>query len=180
VKKILIIALAIVLLSLAACGMSTPNVPEKTPRLYISFISEDLLPQYVQVAQLMHDWDPGTTDRRGRFIGAYCASGEHPLDFWRESWECIDFSAFRFHLEATGVEIELQFSDDFPPHTVSARRWSAEFIGQVCDMQFRYEPVEINDNIIPVSDDGNDYIYEIDAIWEQGRSRYTFRLDSTR
>ena len=151
-----------------------PDVPARSPRLYVSLRAEGVPAQNFRAGQ-------GTTS----WFHLYEASGEHPLDFWEEMWECIDFSAFRGRFADTGRgEIELLFSH-FPPDRVYVRRWRAEFIGMVSEMWNRYERVELNDNIIRISDSGYDYIYKIEARWVLGdftdssaKAFYTFRIDS--
>ena len=166
-KKILSILLAIFLL-IGILIVIRP--PAQTPQLSVRLRTESAPTQHLQTAQLSNNWDIGTR--------AYCISSFHPLDFWTESWVYIDFDAFVLQLDGADGEIDLQFSNNFLPHTVYVRRWNAKFVGQAFDMQFEYEPIEISNHIIRVSDDGNDYIYEVEAIWAHGRSSYTFRIDS--
>jgi len=89
-----------------------------------------------------------------------------------------------FHLNNANGEIRLQFTDNLSPYAVYVRRWPAEFAAPVndggsdMDLWFQYESVEINNNIIHISNDGKDYIYEVEARWAQGWSFYTFRVDS--
>jgi len=151
------------------------DIPSQSPQLYVSLITGDLSAQDFRAAQGTVSWI------------YYEASGEHPLDFWKETLDGIDFSLFIGQLEdSNGGEIQLQFSH-FPPNTVVVQRWSSEFIGMSDQMWNRYDPVEINDNIIRVTDTGNDYIYQVIAIWEQddnmpvsAKAFYTFRINSGR
>ena len=154
-----------------------PDVPARSPRLYVSLRADGMPTQDFGAAQ-------GTTS----WFHLYEASGDHPLDFWEETWECIDFGAFRGRLADTGNnEIELRFSGDLPPDRVYVRRWRAEFIGMASEMWNRYERVEVNDNIIRISDSGYDYVYKVEARWVLGdftdataKAFYTFRVDSAR
>ena len=159
--------------------------PRRTPLLYVSVTVEGSPIQHFQTLQLSNSWSPIKPD--GLIRPGYCASSVHPLDVWALdflAWLDWDDDAVTIKLNGASGEIELIFSDDFPPHTVYARRWPAKFSAPVndggadMDLWFQYEPVEINGNIIRINDDGSDYIYEIDAIWPQGRSSYTFRVDS--
>ena len=152
------------------------DIPARSPRLYLSLNTGGLSTQNFRATG-------GTTS----WFLFYQASGFHPLDFWRETQSDIDFNAFIGQLEDTGNgEIELIFSH-FPPDTVYVRRWRAEFIGMASDMRSVYGLVEVNDNIIRISDNGYDYIYEVEAIWirgdyipVKGRVSYTFRINSAR
>ena len=167
------------------------NAPARTPLLYATVISDGLAVQHFQTLQLSNSWSTGTfTDADGNMVFGpeYCASSFHPLDVWALdilAWLEWEDDAVTIRLDGADVEVALQFSDDFPPDTIYARRWPAEFADSVNDggsdmgLWFQYEPVEISGNIIRVRDDGNDYIYEIEAMWRQGRSSYTFRVESS-
>jgi hypothetical protein len=146
------------------------DVPGRSPQLYVGLSTVGLQTQNFRAAQGSTSW----------FL-VYDASAEHPLDFWRETWDCIDFNAFIGQFEGVGSgEIELRFSH-FPPDTMYVRRWRTEFIGMASEMWNIYEPVEVNDNIIRVNDSGYDYIYQVEARWERGGwASYTFRINSAR
>ena len=158
------------------CLHSYYDIPARSPQLYLNLNTGGLSTQNFRAAG-------GTTS----WFLFYQASGSHPLNFWRETQRDIDFNAFIGQLENTGNgEIELLFSH-FPPDTVYVRRWRAEFIGMVSEMGNIYEFVEVNDNIIRISNSGYDYIYEVEARWVRGddipimgRAFYTFRINSAR
>jgi len=194
-KIFLITAIAIIcLFSLTACGGSpivseTADIPARTPQLYVRFRTEGLPAQQFRAAQLSTDWDPtiGADGQRigdGPWTGAFSASSPHPLDIF--VLDFYDSDGITFYLDGIDGEMELQFGDNFPPHSIYVRRWNAEFAVSVngggSDMALwpQYESVEENGNIVLISDDGNDYIYEVDARWLQGRSFYTFRINSGR
>jgi len=147
-----------------------------SPRLFVNLKTGELPVQNFRAAQ-------GTTS----WFLSYQASGFHPLCFWTEMQDGTDFNEFigRFEDISEG-EIQLQFSH-FPPDTVVVRKWRAEFIGMTSQMKNRYELVEVNHNVIRINDKGYDYIYEVQAIWEQrndmsgtAKAFYTFRIDSGR
>ena len=94
-----------------------------------------------------------------------------------------DFDEITLHLNSGNSEIELRFSDDYQPVSVTAQRWDAKYntgTQDITDVIDIGEPVEINGSKILVSDDGNDYIYEVYATWAQGSSYYVFRTEGTR
>ena len=154
------------------------GVPERSPNLYVSLRAGELSIQNFRGAQ-------GTTSWL-----SYQATGVHPLYFWTESMNDIDFSKYRVQFEGgDSGEIELRFSGDFSPDTLTVKRWRAEFIG-ISGMENRYEIIEINDNVIYLIDNGFDYIYEVIARWSWdgdliiggcgGQAQYTFRVDSAK
>ena len=161
--------------------------PRRTPQLYVSLKAEGCTPQYFQALQLSNNWWPSAGDIDSPLAGGYCATSYHPLDVWARDFLAElgwDDDAVTFRLGGGSGEVELGFSDDFLPHTVYVRRWPAEFAaltsdgGSNMDLWFAYEAVEVFNNVFAVSDDGNDYIYEVEALWRQGRSSYAFRVDS--
>jgi len=146
------------------------DIPEQIPSIYANISENGLDTQRIRVASGSASW-------------SYLeASGDHPLDFWEESWDCIDFNAFRASLEHTESEVEISFTSDFPPTSLTVRRWNTEFIGMSPEMWNNYEHVEITDNTIRIHNDGNDYIYQLEARWIHGDTQIgwaslTFRLD---
>ena len=167
---------------------SSPQVegPRRTPQLYVSLNIEDMSAQSFQALQLSNNWWPTISDENAPQSGGYCATSYHPIDAWARDFLNYlgrEEDAVTFFLYGTEGEIELLFSDNFPPQAIYVRRWPAEFAVLLADgssdmeLWFQYEPVEINDNTFRIINDGNNYIYEIEAIWPQGRSSYTFRVD---
>lgn len=166
----------------------TVEIPALPPGLSVRFSTEGSPAQELQTAQLSATWDPnidaeGNRIEDGPWSGVMNASADHPLDIF-----VLDFNnsdGLTVYLDGADGKIELEFSNNFLPHSVYVRRWNAEFAVSVngggSDMALwsQYESVTVSDNIIFISDDGNDYIYEVDAIWPQGRSSYTFRINST-
>ena len=174
-KKAIVVLTLLFVVFLNACNFRT-SAPLEVPQLYVSLNTDSLPIQNFQAAGLSYSWYSGATDRQGNHVRGSGASADHPLDFWL--MKSINLDAFTAELDGGSSEIELRFSDNFPPHTVYVRRWSIEFIGRASEVQFQYEPVKLEGNIIRISDDGTDYIYEVDAKWEQGRSSYAFRINS--
>jgi len=164
------------------------SVPTYAPQLYVNFHTDSLTMQRFRAVQLSNDWFPNVNDEDDSLSGGYSASGHHPLDVWAldlSHFWAIDLDTITLYIDGADGEIEIQFSDNFPPQTVHVRRWPAEFSASVndggsdMDLWSQYEPVEISHSIILVSDDGRDYIYEVEAGWLQGWSFYTFRINST-
>jgi len=155
----------------------------QTPQLYVSLQAEGLPPQRFRAAQLATRWE--FTDADG-YLRGFCASSDHPLDFW--IFDLWDTSGLTLYIaDGTDGELEIEFSGGFPPpDSMYIRRWDAAFAVSVNDggsdmeLWFQYESVEADGSQIRVSADSNDFIYEVEAIWPQGRSTYTFRIDRVR
>jgi len=72
------------------------------------------------------------------------------------------------------LPVGMSAMEDFPPADITPLDlWAL-------DLWSQYEFVAVNNNRIHLSDGGNDYIYEVEAVWSQGRSFYAFRIDSVR
>jgi hypothetical protein len=82
-------------------------------------------------------------------------------------------------LSGSGV-ITLSFSDNYHPQSVSVQRWNAVNAGgdsaQIWDDG---ESINVSGNTFEVTDDGNDYIYEVYAKWNEGESWYVFSTYSS-
>ena len=155
-------------------------VPETTPRLYVNLHIQDLPLQKFRAAQLSGIWDACPIDAMVCPEGSsYSSSADHPLDFWvAEEWDQTHFDQFIAYLKDEEGKVELQFTDNFPPDSITVRRWRSEFAGMAWEVEFQYEPVEIEGHVFHVTDDRYDYIYEVNASWEQGYSSYAFRINS--
>ena len=169
-KKLLaIICICALTLTITACEQSINEVPEKAPSLEVSLLS-----QSVQAIQLSTSWNGN--------ISSYNSDSPHPLQL-----SPAEFDRATLSLDNGNGEIELQFSDDYPPQEISAVRWLAEYATgnqDIEDVFNKSEPVAISGNIISIVNDENDYIYEVYARWADGlepgkpgsgSSRYTFR-----
>jgi len=156
------------------------EVPESRPRLYLVFETENSSLQYFESAQLSGSWGWSCIGADHCTEGGYSASADHPLDFWiAEEWTQDILDRYLVYLNSTEGRVELQFSDDFLPHTIYVRRWHEEFLGQgASDIIFQYESIELDGHTFYITNDGHDYIYEVRAIWAQGNSSYTFRINS--
>ncbi len=96
------------------------------------------------------------------------ACGFHPLDSVK-SYNTIQ-------READMSEITLIFS--MPPSSYSIRRWQDKYIHDTDSYEDNFETVEVTDNKIALSDDGNGYVYEVHANWEQGDAHYSFYISN--
>ena len=165
------------------------DIPDSSPSLNISIGTEGTELHRIRAAQGTTSWFPAfafmdriqTGDTVPGF--GYEASGEHPLDFWRETWECIDFGAFRADVGSGINNIEVRLDFGFPPTSLSVRRWSTDFIGMTSEMWNIYEAIEVTGNVFFIHNDGSDYIYEVVASWARGEhsfgsASYTFRLNT--
>ena len=101
------------------------------------------------------------------------------------------------YLNGSGGVAELHFSDvNFIPDTISARRLNASYLftNQMNlhndhntaqeNANKNYEPVLLNDKQLRIDNDGQDYIYVIDAKWDavegllgDGHTTYCFRVN---
>jgi len=150
--------------------------PRHAPQLSVTLTVDDLPQQHIQALQLSNKWT--FFDVGGRWRGGYTATAELPLDFW--AFAPWDFSEVIFYLDYTNGKIELHFSDDFPPDSLYFRRWNVELIGSSTDLWPLNPFTEVENNTIIINNSGNDYIYEVRAIWSQGESTYTFRINGLR
>jgi len=121
--------------------------------------------QRVQAIQLSTNWD---------YNGASYSSDSPGALQLRQS----DYDNATIYVDS-GDEIVLKFSGNHPLQSITAKRRLAEYAKgeqDVRDVIDEFEFVEVNGNIILISDDGQDYIYEIYATWSQGNSGYAFRV----
>ena len=152
------------------------TIPEKTPFLDVNLVtvhangnSQTQISRDVRAAQLTNSWY--VVDKKGNGSG-YSADSFHPLQ------KQDGYGDVTLNLNNSGV-ITLVFSDNYPPQSVSVQRWNAEYAGtDSIDVWNKGESVNMNGNMFQISDDGNDYIYEIYAKWQEGDSWYVFRIDS--
>jgi len=84
-------------------------------------------------------------------------------------------------LSGNDGEIELYFSDNYPPDTIAVQRWTTEHVtgefGTNDDIYNGAEEIEIIGNRFRVSYyDGHDYIYRLYATWGGNNSIYYFRV----
>ena len=104
----------------------------------------------------------------------YEADSPHPLQLQHSA-----FDEATLCFTNVSAEIALQFSDEYPPHSITAQRWPSEYAYGSQDIQEHLnssEHVAVSGSSIHLDDDGHNYIYEISATWQGGSSRYTFRV----
>lgn len=150
-------------------GLNEAKSPEKAPRLEIVFIEDKLTEKRIQAAQLTTSWNYEEENGKGY---SYEADSPHPL-------QLNDYDRITLQLHGTSAEIMLFFTDNFPPQSVSVQRWNAKYAGDDLDgIWDNGEEIRLHENGFTIDDDGNDYIYEVYARWEQGSSYYAFRVNA--
>jgi len=143
---------------------------KEAPSLEVNLVEARLPEQRLKAAQLTTSWE--YIDENGNSTG-YKADSNSPLHL-------NDYSSITLQMNGESGEIELNFSDNYPPQTISVRRWDAVCAGSYSvDVWKSSENIAINGNKALINDDGNDYIYEVHAQWEQGNSFYAFRVNGT-
>jgi len=142
------------------------------PSLEVVLTAKNLPKQRVKAAQLTTNWMYIEEDGNEKGI---LSDSPSPL-------QLRDYDERTLRLESTDAEIELRFSDDYPPQFLFVQRWDARYMWM--EKYPDGESVAVNENRIQVSDDGCDYIYEVHAGWPEGNpqgrggSQYAFRIDS--
>ncbi|MCL2426982.1 MAG: hypothetical protein FWD05_11680 [Oscillospiraceae bacterium] len=144
-----------------------PDIPRNSPQLFVVFTEGEQSTQRIQSIQGVTNWFWGD--------GGYLSDSPHPLQ--------IHFDDATLFLNNQTGEIELEFSGEFMPIHITARRWSAEYATgtQPSDEMFNnWEEVEVNGKTIGVINDGNNYIYEVTATWPiySSTASYAFRVIS--
>jgi len=153
----------------------TPRIvggtPEKAPVLEVALINDNSSEQRVETLQLTTSWSVNYED--GTSTG-YEADSPHPLQLQQTS-----FAEATLYITNLSAEIVLQFSDDYPPQTVTVQRWLSEYAYGSQNIQEHLgnsERITLSGSSIHVDDDGHNYIYEICATWINGKSWYSFRV----
>ena len=151
-------------------GASSPNtkLPKRAPQLEIILMEDGIAEHRIQAAQLTTSWYFDNGDGTGT---GYNADSPHPL-------QLAGYDEYTLQISDIDGEIILSFSDNYPPQSVSVQRWDAVYAVGGQDIQAaldKGEHVQADGNKFHIIDDGNDYIYEINAKWEQGISYYSFR-----
>jgi hypothetical protein len=163
--KSIIMAIFAAMLSVFATGCSENSVRDMIPTLDIIYME-----QRVEARQLGISW--------------YCeisgtglhADVPHPLQLSEES-----YAKATIFINSTNSDIIMEFNHNSSPETISAMRWLVEYTRGVQDINEtwdKYETVEIDENIIIVENDGQNYIYHVEATWSQGKVGYVFRVIS--
>jgi len=195
-KKIIILSLISILIltfstgcggtiTINPSGEATPaaqlkiinGAPVKAPGLMIGMIHDNVpeySEQYTHAIQLTTSWSITYEDGTGT---GYESDSPHALQLGAEYFT----DAFLLFYDSYGI-VEMQFSDNFPPETISVQRWNAVYATGNQDIEGLLnmgESVDVTENTFLVVDDGNDYVYEVYARWqENGSSWYTFRINT--
>ena len=182
-KRIVSVFVAAVIFVLSGCAphngdeVSYANDPFDivllAPRLSVSIASETALPRYIQAIRGTTNWS--VCDEYGMCSG-FMSDSLHSLQLSRN-----DLYAVTLFLENGMNKIELQFSQS--PLTVSVIRWNMQHWYAVKENHNNmglamndYEIIEIIDNMMFYScNDGQSYIYQVHATWQEGFSYFTFR-----
>ena len=154
----------------------SPIVPKKTPLLDVNLVtlntngdSRTQISLDVRAAQLTNGWS--VVGENGDGFG-YESDSNHPLQK-QDGYGDVTLS-----LNNIGL-ITLLFSDNYPPQSISVQRWNAEYADtDSTDIFDKGEPINVMGDTFQVSDNGNNYIYEIYAKWHEGYSWYVFRIDA--
>ncbi|MDR0273062.1 MAG: M56 family metallopeptidase, partial [Clostridiales bacterium] len=147
------------------------DTPERTPLLHLNFTDAGAVQQNIQAAQLTNGWYVEYENGEGR---GYQSDSPHPL-------QLRDYSEFTLNLSSGDGEVELLFGDNYPPNSISVQRWNAVYVGSEdysLDIWDGGEAVAVSGNRFRIENDGNSYIYEVYAKWNEGDSWYAFRADS--
>ena len=163
--------------ALAEGVMPTPRIvgdtPEKAPKLYVVLKNDNTIEQRVEALQLTTSWSISYEDGTGT---GYDSDSAHPLQVHPN-----DYTDVTLYPDGPTGSIEMQFSDNYPPQSISIQRWPAEYAtgGQnIEDAVNRSEFISVTDNVFTISDDGKNYIYEVYATWTNGNSHYSFQTVS--
>jgi len=150
------------------------GAPEKAPGLNVCILQDNIIVQCTVAVQLTTSWSLNFEDGTGT---GYESDSPHALQIGAGY-----YNASTLRLTDSHGIIEMQFSDDYPPQSISVERWKADYAAgsqDINELINRGEPVEVSGYKFNVIDDENDYIYSIYARWpENGTSRYAFRLES--
>jgi len=147
------------------------GMPDKAPALYVVLLNDNDPGQRVEALQLTTSWNFYYEDGTGT---GYESDSAHPLQLQQTA-----FSEATLYFTNISAEIALQFSDDYPPQTITVQRWPSEYAYGSQDIQEHLgnsEHITLSGGSIHVDDDGHNYIYEVSATWLNGKSYYTFRM----
>jgi len=183
-KNILSIGL-LSLLALTGCDAEAEQIQENPlepipPHLYVFLEPE----QAVRTIGLGISWT--VFDEGGNFLIGFHGDSHPPPGQLRPE----DFYSATLHLphgQDTPVDwrfVDMDFTYGYPPNTyspysISVTRWRIlDYLG---NLDVEYEAVEVGD-MVPIFDDGHDYIYAAEVEWREGRSRgrryFVFRVKS--
>jgi len=166
-RRIICLAVAIaIIFGIAACGASDTRTPTESPNLYAILTIEGQSTQRIRAIQGVTNWFWNG--------GGYMSDSAHPLQLNQRNFDTATLS-----LHGADGEIVLELSGNYPPTSIYARRWRAEYAtgGQPTDEMFdNWEPIEVDGTVMRINNNGEDYIYEISAIWPDTDSFATYAL----
>ena len=163
-KKFFIMLLALIMLCSCA-GEEQPGreIPENTNPVPEVYLGGD----NAGITKFGYEWDVDNGDgTRSNTI----ACGIHPL-------QCEDI--YNMHVFGE-TEMELVFEED--PVSYELIRYEVESDRRINGLEFTgnevSEPVETEDDIFKISNDGKTYVYVLDAEYKNGKCQYGFELYS--
>jgi len=204
-KRLLIIFITLAML-LAACQTepSPPTDVSQTDASQVASHPSYEAPQFyiflepsqgVQAIQLTTSWT--VYDEYGNAISGVAFDSPHPLQLNPQDFAAATLQLSHrqdWHLDWRFIGMDFIYGylpNSHLPHSISVTRWKAEYtIGNqdISDVIDRGEMVELISpggwtpgllaDMIPIFDDGYDYIYKVQAEWQEGYSVYTFRINS--
>ncbi|MCL2234945.1 MAG: hypothetical protein FWB98_00700 [Defluviitaleaceae bacterium] len=140
-------------MTLLAFGLASCDDPEiTTPNLYITHQN-----QAITAIQGVTNWWQGNS--------GVSFDSPHSLQLSEE-----DLGGATLFLEGMCSEISLRFSRQ--PSYIQVLRWNVDDLGNTDTPP---EAFAVQSGIITVADSHYGWIWQVNAIWEQGDSNYTFR-----
>jgi len=175
ILSIIIIALVIAVFYLVGCGRQLDvlqTTPRNSPNLFVNLMVDGESVQRVRAIQGVTNWHWNG--------GGYLTDSLHPLQLFP-----CDYEEATIFLDIGDNIIELVFSENYNPTSISAKRWNAEYIyiggAQLTDRHFRnWTSAEVVEKTIHLVNNGESYIFEIEANWPSTNSfaTYAFRVIS--
>jgi len=195
-------------LFITACSVSNEDISaESEPPTDISQdaqISSHAAPQLyvflepahnVQAMQLTTSWT--VYDEYGNIISGFSFDSPHPLQLNPQVFATATLQLSHrqdWYLDWQFISMDFVYgylSNSHPPHSIYVTRWQTEYAigsqdiygvidkGEMVELisPGGWTPGELAD-MIPIFDDGYDYIYQVQAEWQERRSIYTFRINS--
>jgi len=164
------------------------------PFLYI----ENLVGEGFRTIQLTTGWT--FFDEHGNSIGGINSDSLHPLQLSPQAFDSGASIAIRYNPNSP-VDLEflrMNFMYGEParthiPHSITVTRWKIDYAsgnhnvigideGETVESINPSYPTILNpghlNEMIPILADGYDYIYMVEAVWQEGSSIFTFRTTS--
>ena len=92
----------------------------------------------------------------------------------RDALSSLDAGPYLHVIDSDASEVEIGFA--LAPDSLTVRRWPEEYMGKAFEYYDSYEPVEVSNYIITLSNGGEGYVYDVRAQWSQGYAHYGFRV----